>query len=220
MPRKLNKAKKPEMSFMKSQRQKLYQDRLKNQEQKREKASLEFKAAGQKFSRMPFSYYQTKGSRGRGYDYMQRTFREFLEITEGKRKPFEPYDAVPGTYKVNADGSTEYMLKPPKSPKKPRSKKEILGMIKRRGGHGKKAIIKNITEKNDVILKSGENYGSTSYQRRRDRVEQDKRKKSIEILNARRNTIRSLLSQGLIRGVHRGRWGTFNREGEFTPDQT
>lgn len=75
---------------------------------------------------------------------MQITFREFVELAEGKKDKNTPPNAVPGTYREHPDGSKEYTLKPTKPLKKPLSKKEIFNLLAKQGGIGGKAIEKEM----------------------------------------------------------------------------
>ena len=70
------------------------------------------------------------------------TFREFVELVEGKKDKNIPKSAVPGTYEEGPDGSKSYTLKPAKPLKKPLSKKEIFNLLAKQGGIGAKAIQK------------------------------------------------------------------------------
>lgn len=66
------------------------------------------------------------------------TFREFYEICEGK-KPDTPPHAVPGTYKIDADGTQTYTLQSYDGPMGKPKKKEIEKLVVKRSG-GKQVL--------------------------------------------------------------------------------
>ena len=73
---------------------------------------------------------------------MSITFREFVEILEGKKNKNKngPPNVVDGTYQEDPDGSKTYTLKPAKPFKKPLSKKEISKQLEKQGGIGGGAV--------------------------------------------------------------------------------
>jgi cysteinyl-tRNA synthetase len=125
---------------------------------------------------------------------MSITFREFVELVEGKKNKNEPPNAVPGTYNIDHEtGNTSYTLKPA-NPNKTGSlaKSDILKSLKKQGGIGAKAVKKGIEQREKelkklrkkdkvtegkVILGKGETYGSEGYQ---DRLEKQRQKQKKE----------------------------------------
>jgi hypothetical protein len=99
----------------------------------------------------------------------QRTFGEFMSLAEGKKKKsFEPKDAVPGTYKLNPDGSSSYTLRPADpSEQRKLSKKQVLKSLE--GRLGRKAVLKGIEKRKKELKKLSKqqeafSYGSKSFQ--------------------------------------------------------
>jgi len=111
---------------------------------------------------------------------MSITFREFVELAEGKKnkKPKqlnpEPPNAVPGTYQEHPDGSKTYTLTPAKPLKKPLSKNKISKELERQGGIGGGAIRRELKKREKQ--QEGFSYGSKSYQQELEK----KRKKEAE----------------------------------------
>jgi hypothetical protein len=106
---------------------------------------------------------------------MSITFREFVEILEGKKNKNKngPPNAVDGTYQEDPDGSKTYTLKPAKPFKKPLSKKEISKQLEDQGGIGGGAVRSAIKKrekkaekaaKNILKQQEGFSYGSKSFQ--------------------------------------------------------
>ena len=85
---------------------------------------------------------------------MAITFREFVELVEGKKKknknlsPNMPPNVVPGTYHSTPE-YTEYTLAPHTGPTKPFKKpKDVTKAINKQGGTGAKAI-KNVIKQRE-----------------------------------------------------------------------
>ena len=95
---------------------------------------------------------------------MSITFREFVEILEGKKNKNKngPPNAVDGTYQEDPDGSKTYTLKPPKPFKKPLSKKEISNQLEKQGGIGGGAVRRALKKREEQ--QEGFSYGSKSFQ--------------------------------------------------------
>ncbi len=125
---------------------------------------------------------------------MSITFREFVDLAEGKKNKNEPPNAVRGTYKIDPEtGDTSYTLKPANPNKTGRlSKSDILKSLKNQGGIGAKAVKKGIEQRekelkklkkkskvteSKVILGKGETYGSKGYQ---ERLEKQRQKQKQE----------------------------------------
>ena len=127
---------------------------------------------------------------------MSITFREFVEILEGKKNKNKngPPNAVDGTYQEDPDGSKTYTLKPPKPFKKPLSKKEISKQLENQGGIGGGAVRRAQKEKEEAAKKAakrllnqeGFSYGSKSFQQEleKKRKEEAEEKKTQRQKNA------------------------------------
>jgi hypothetical protein len=125
---------------------------------------------------------------------MQITFREFIELAEGKKKDKKkdkniPPNAVPGTYNVTPEGSRSFTLKPGKPFKNPPSIKDINRLLNKQGGIGGKAI-RNAYDIKEVTLGAGETYGSPAYQRRRTKEEAEAKEKRQKEAEQRNNAAR------------------------------
>ena len=109
---------------------------------------------------------------------MSITFREFVELIEGKKNKNkntnEPPNAVPGTYQEHPDGGMTYTLKPVKPFKKPLSKKEISKELEKQGGIGGGAVRRALKKREEQ--QEGFSYGSKSFQQELEK----KRKKEAE----------------------------------------
>jgi hypothetical protein len=153
------------------------------------------------------------------YNPRQRTFREFLELAEGKKNKDKkiPPNAVPGTYQVNPDGSRSYTLKPTKPFKKPPSKKDIIKLLNQQGGIGGKAIEKELKRRNQE-QQEGFSYGSKSYQQQLEKQRKEKEDRKRKEAQQRREELHRERTRGRgIRAVHKGQSGWI-RDGKFTPD--
>ena len=97
---------------------------------------------------------------------MSITFREFVEIVEGKKNKNkntnEPPNAVDGTYQEYPDGSKTYTLKPAKPLKKLLSKKEISNQLEKQGGIGGSTVRRALKKREEQ--QEGFSYGSKSFQ--------------------------------------------------------
>ena len=140
---------------------------------------------------------------------MSITFREFVEILEGKKKPKSlktPPNVVPGTYHSTPE-YTEYTLAPHTGPTKPFKKpKDVTAEINNQGGTGRKAIenvikqrekeLKKLRKKSKVdegkvILGKGETYGSTGYQDRLEKKTKEAKERIKKEAEQRNNAARN-----------------------------
>jgi hypothetical protein len=142
-----------------------------------------------------------------------KTFREFLELAEGKKKKDNtPPNAVPGTYKELPDGSKQYTLKPTKPFKKPPSKKEIFKLLAKQGGIGGKAIQKAQKQQ------EGFSYGSKEYQQQLEKKRKESEQRKRQEAQQRSDELYRERKTGRgIRAVHKGQSG-YMKDGKFTPD--
>lgn len=160
---------------------------------------------------------------------MSITFREFVELVEGKKNKNEPPNAVPGTYKIDREtGNTSYTLKP-ENPNKsvPSTKSGILKSLEKQGGIGRKSVEKGIERREKELKKlrknakveEGFSYGSKSYQQglEKKRTEaqnqknQERQQRSSDLYNERTR------GRG-IRARSKGKEGWI-KDGKFTPDE-
>ena len=97
---------------------------------------------------------------------MSITFREFVEIVEGKKNKNKNRLPIPnvvdGTYQEHPDGGMTYTLKPAKPFKKPLSKKEISNKLEKQGGIGGGAVRRALKKREEQ--QEGFSYGSKSFQ--------------------------------------------------------
>jgi hypothetical protein len=131
------------------------------------------------------------------YNPRERTFREFIELAEGKKKKDKniPPNAVPGTYEETPEGSRSYTLQPGKPFKKPPSKKDIFKLLNQQGGIGGKAIRKAYDIK-EVTLGAGETYGSPSYQKRREKEKEEAKQKRRQEMQQSTDAARNAFRRG------------------------
>ena len=108
---------------------------------------------------------------------MSITFREFVEILEGKKNKNKngPPNVVDGTYQEDPDGSKTYTLKPAKPFKKPLSKKEISKQLEKQGGIGGGAVRRALKKREEQ--QEGFSYGSKSFQQE---LEKERNKEAEE----------------------------------------
>jgi len=157
---------------------------------------------------------------------MSITFREFVEIVEGKKNKNEPPNAVPGTYQEHPDGYKTYTLKPAKPFKKPLSKKEISTKLEKQGGIGGGAVRRAQQEKEKAAKKAAKNIlkqqqegfsikkSQEELEKKREEAEQRNKKEAEQ----RREQLRQERVYGSgIRGRSGGKGGWF-KDGKFTPD--
>jgi hypothetical protein len=143
------------------------------------------------------------------------TFREFVELAEGKKKI--PPSAVPGTYNVTPEGSRSYTLQPGKPFKKPPSKKDIFKLLNQQGGIGGKAIQKELKRRNKE-QQEGFSYGSKSYQQQLEKKRKEAEQRKRQEAQQRREQLHRERTSGRgIRAVHKGQSG-WMKDGKFTPD--
>jgi len=167
---------------------------------------------------------------------MSITFREFVELVEGKKKekkknkklsPSMPPNVVPGTYRRTPE-YTEYTLAPYTGPSKPFKKPEdVTRELNNQGRTGRKAIERVIKQrrKEEEEQQEGFSYGSKSYQQKLEKIrrqeEERKRKEEEQRNNAAREAFRH--GEGMVSyekdpktgKVVRGRR---TKDGVFTPD--
>jgi hypothetical protein len=151
---------------------------------------------------------------------MSITFREFVELVEGKKKKKleqpnpEPPNAVPGTYQEHPDGYKTYTLKPAKPFKKPLSKKKITNELENQGGIGGGAVRRALKKREEQQEGFSIKKSQEELEKRRKEVEQRKKKEAEQ----RREQLRQERVYGSgIRGRSGGKGGWF-KDGKFTPD--
>ena len=153
---------------------------------------------------------------------MSITFREFVELVEGKKKknkklsPSMPPNGVPGTY-YSTPEYTQYTLAPYTGPSKPFNKpKEVIKQLNKQGGTGGKAIKKVIKQREEQ--QEGFSYGSESYQQELEKKRKETEERRKEEAKQRREALYHERTRGRgIRVVHSGKSGWI-KDGVFTPD--
>jgi hypothetical protein len=151
---------------------------------------------------------------------MSITFREFVEILEGKKKKKleqpnpEPPNAVRGTYQEHPDGYKTYTLKPAKPFKKPLSKNEISKKLEKQGGIGGGAVRRALKKREEQQEGFSIKKSQQELEKKRKEAEQRKKKEAEQ----RREQLRQERVYGSgIRGRSGGKGGWF-KDGKFTPD--
>jgi len=151
---------------------------------------------------------------------MSITFREFVELVEGKKKknkklsPSMPPNVVPGTYHRTPE-YTEYTLAPYTGPSKPFNKpKEVIKQLNKQGGTGGKAIKKVIKQREEQ--QEGFSIKKTQLELERQRKETEERKRK-EAEQRRKELYHERTRGRGIRAVHSGKSGWI-KDGVFTPD--
>jgi hypothetical protein len=153
---------------------------------------------------------------------MSITFREFVELVEGKKNKNEPPNAVPGTYQEHPDGYKTYTLKPAKPAKpfkKPLSKNEISKKLEKQGGIGGGAVRRALKKREEQQEGFSIKKSQEELEKRRKEAEQRKKKEAEqrrEQLHQERTRGPGMVSyekddRGVVR---RGR----RKDGKFTPD--
>lgn len=162
---------------------------------------------------------------------MSITFREFVEILEGKRNK----NFVTGTHKIDLEtGDTSHTLKPANPNNTgPLTKSDVLKRLKDQGGIGRKSVEQGIKQREKelkklrkrdkvtegkVILGKGETYGSEGYQDRLEKKRKETTQRMKQEAEQRREKLRQERVYGSgIRGRSGGKDGWF-KDGKFTPD--
>ena len=165
---------------------------------------------------------------------MSITFREFVELVEGKKKgkkknkklsPSMPPNVVPGTYHRTPE-YTEYTLAPYTGPSIPFNKpKEVIKQLNKQGGTGGKAIEKVIKQRRkEEEQQEGFSYGSKSNQQELENIRKEAEERRKKEAEQRNNTARKAFrNEGMVSyekdpktgKVVRGRR---TKDGVFTPD--
>ena len=160
---------------------------------------------------------------------MSITFREFVELVEGKKKekkknkklsPSMPPNVVPGTYHRTPE-YTEYTLAPYTGPSKPFKKpKDVTIELNNQGGTGRKAIERVIKQrrKEEEEQQEGFSYGNKSYQQELEKKRKEEKEGREKEEEQRREALYHERTRGRgIRAVHKGKSGWI-KDGVFTPD--
>ena len=157
---------------------------------------------------------------------MAITFREFVELVEGKKKknkklsPSMPPNVVPGTYHSTPE-YTEYTLAPHTGPIKPFKKpKDVTGALNLQGGTGGKAIKKVIKQREEqqegFSIKTSQRELEKQRKEAKERIEKEAEQRN----NAARNAFRH--EGGMVSYEKDPKTGKVVRgrrtKGGFTPD--
>lgn len=163
------------------------------------------------------------------YNPRQRTFKEFVEIVEGKKNKYEPPNAVPGTYKVDLEtGNRSYTLKPADSTETgPFKRSEVLKSLKKQGGIGRKSVLAGIEQRKKELKKlrknakveEGFSYGSKSFQQQLEKKRKETEKRKQQERQQRSSELYQERTRGRgIRSYSKGKPGWI-KDGRFTPDE-
>jgi hypothetical protein len=156
---------------------------------------------------------------------MSITFREFVELVEGKKKKKleqpnpEPPNAVPGTYQEHPDGYKTYTLKPAKPFKKPLSKNEISKKLEKQGGIGggavRRALKKREEQQEGFSIKKSQEELEKKRKEAEKQKQQERQQRSSELYHERTRGPGMVSYEKDESGVvRRGR----RKDGKFTPD--
>ena len=165
---------------------------------------------------------------------MAITFREFVELVEGKKKknkklsPSMPPNVVPGTYREDEEGNKEYTLAPHTGPIKPFKKREDLTKaINKQGGTGGKAI-KNVIKQREKELRKknevDEGFSIKTSQRELERKRKEAKERIEKEAEQRNNAARNAFRHegGMVSYEKDPKTGKVVRgrrtKGGFTPD--
>jgi hypothetical protein len=150
---------------------------------------------------------------------MSITFREFVELVEGKKNKNEPPNAVPGTYQEYPDGYKTYTLKPAKPFKKPLSKKKISKELEKQGGIGggavRRALKKREEQQEGFSIKKSQQELEKKRKEAEKQKQQERQQRSSELYHERTRGPGMVSYEKDDSGVvRRGR----RKNGVFTPD--
>ena len=152
---------------------------------------------------------------------MSITFREFVELAEGKKNKNKngPPNAVDGTYQEDPDGSKTYTLKPAKPFKKPLSKKEISKQLEKQGGIGggavRRALKKREEQQEGFSIKKSQQELEKKRKEAEKQKQQERQQRSSELYHERTRGPGMVSYEKDDSGVvRRGR----RKNGVFTPD--
>ena len=154
---------------------------------------------------------------------MSITFREFVEILEGKKNKNKNRlpipNAVDGTYQEDPDGSKTYTLKPAKPFKKPLSKKKISKELEKQGGIGggavRRALKKREEQQEGFSIKKSQQELEKKRKEAEKQKQQERQQRSSELYHERTRGPGMVSYEKDDSGVvRRGR----RKNGVFTPD--
>ena len=155
---------------------------------------------------------------------MSITFREFVELVEGKKKEKKKLEGLKSAYLAGREQATPQIVNYGDSaPNSPERAAQVAAMMRMSGGGAVKKAIKQ--RENDakkaakrILSQEGFSYGNKSYQQKleKKRKETEERKRKEE--EQRRRELYHERTRGRgIRAVHKGKSGWI-KDGVFTPD--
>ena len=155
---------------------------------------------------------------------MSITFREFVELVEGKKKKKKKLEALKSAYLAGREQATPQIVNYGDSaPNSPERAAQVAAMMRMSGGGAVKKAIKQ--RENDakkaaerILSQEGFSYGNKSYQQELERQREEKKKRREKEAEQRREALYHERIYGLgIRAVHKGKSGWI-KDGVFTPD--
>lgn len=156
---------------------------------------------------------------------MSITFREFVELVEGKKKEKkELLKGLKSAYLAGREQATPQIVNYGYSaPNSPERAAQVAAMMRMSGGGAVKKAIKQ--RENDakkaakrILSQEGFSYGNKSYQQELENIRRKAKERREKEAKKRREELYRQRIYGLgIRSVHRGKSGWI-KDGMFTPD--
>lgn len=152
---------------------------------------------------------------------MSITFREFVELVEGKKKKLK---GLKSAYLAGREQATPQIVNYGDSaPNSPERAAQVAAMMRMSGGGAVKKAIKQ--RENDakkaakrILSQEGFSYGNKSYQQELEKKRKETEERRKEEAEQRRKELYHERTRGRgIRAVHRGKSGWI-KDGVFTPD--
>jgi hypothetical protein len=152
---------------------------------------------------------------------MQRTFREFVELAEGKKKEIK---RLKSAYLAGQQQAAPQIVNYGDSaPNSPERAAQIAAMMRDSGGGAVKKAIKKKEEQAEkaakkLLKKEGFSYGSKSYQQELEKKRKEKEEQRRTQAQQTSDQLYRERTRGRgIRAVHKGQSG-WMKDGKFTPD--
>jgi phosphate starvation-inducible protein PhoH len=152
---------------------------------------------------------------------MQRTFREFVELAEGKKKDIK---RLKSAYLAGQQQAAPQIVNYGDSaPNSPERAAQIAAMMRDSGGGAVKKAIKKKEEQAEkaakkLLKKEGFSYGSKSYQQELEKKRKEKENQRRQEMQQTSDQLYRERTRGRgIRAVHKGQSG-WMKDGKFTPD--
>jgi hypothetical protein len=155
------------------------------------------------------------------YNPRQRTFREFVELAEGKKKDIKRLKSAYLAGQQQAGPRiVDIPAGEPNSPERAAAVKQLMqmsgGAAIRRAQKEKEEQAEKAAKK--LLKKEGFSYGSKEYQGKLEKQRKETEQRRRQEMQQRREELRRERTSGRgIRAVHKGQSG-WMKDGKFTPD--